>query len=108
MRRILMTAALSVAALASAQQFPSCGGVSNNKTVLDIPAVPLKTVTNGQSWKMEEGNNVVYIAKVKGSAYEMGYAFGQLYGEEIQINMMNMLAYGKTKIADLLAKFGIS
>jgi hypothetical protein len=54
--------------------------VRNDNPVLDLPAIPLKNVTNGQSWMMQQGNNVVYIAKLKGTAYEMGYAFGQLYG----------------------------
>jgi hypothetical protein len=81
--------------------------VRNDKPVLDLPAISLKNVTNGQSWMMQQGNNVVYIAKLKGSAYEMGYAFGQLYGQEIQKNMENMLEYGKTKIEEIGEKFGI-
>jgi hypothetical protein len=57
---------------------------------------------------MEQGTNVVYIAKVKGSAYEMGYALGQLYGKEINANMENMLIYARRKIKTLLAeKFGV-
>jgi hypothetical protein len=29
---------------------------------------------------MQQDTNVVYIAKVSGTAYEMGYAYGQLFG----------------------------
>ena len=57
---------------------------------------------------MEQGNNVVYIAKVNGSAYEMGYAFGQLFGPQIQANMNNMLEYGKSKVEELGRKLNIS
>jgi hypothetical protein len=75
--------------------------------VLELPAQPLKQVANGQSWKMQDGNNVVYIARINGSAYEMGYAFGQLYADEIQANMLNMLDYGKTKVEELCNKLHV-
>jgi len=52
--------------------------------VLDLPAEPLKTVQNGQSWKMQQGDNIVYITKMKGTAYEMGEAFGQLHGDHLK------------------------
>ena len=36
---------------------------------------------------MESGNNILYIAKVTGTSYEMGYALGELYGAEIAKNV---------------------
>lgn len=36
---------------------------------------------------MESGNNILYIAKVSGTSYEMGYALGELYGAEIAKNV---------------------
>ena len=104
--RLISLALLST--LAVAQTPPGgCGGVRNESPVLELPAEPLKTVPNGQSWKMQDGNNVVYLARLNGSAYEMGYAFGQLYGDEIQLNMQNMLLYGKTKVEELCDKLHV-
>ena len=84
---ILSISLLSLIGLALGQQ-PTlgCMGKKNTSPVLDLPAQPLKTVANGQSWIMQEGTNVVYIAKLKGTAYEMGYAYGQLFGKEIAAN----------------------
>ena len=40
-------------------------------------------VTNGKRWLVKEGENFVHIAKVSGNSYEMGYALGQMFGEEL-------------------------
>ena len=37
----------------------------------------------------------------------MGYAYGQLYGQEISNNMNNLLMYGKSKVAEFLEKLGV-
>lgn len=37
----------------------------------------------------------------------MGYAYGQLFGQEIANNANNIAAYGKSKISDVLQKFGL-
>lgn len=85
-----------------------CSGSSRNENpVIDLPPVPLKTVPNGQSWVIQQGNSVVYIAKVKGSPYEMGYAYGQLYGAEIAKNIDNFVEYGTQKVEDLIGQLGI-
>ena len=84
MRRILTSLFLAAAAVVgtvNCQAPPvGCTGVRNDQPILDLPAQPLKTVPNGQSWVMQEGTNVVYLAKLSGTPYEMGYAYGQLYG----------------------------
>jgi hypothetical protein len=53
---------------------------------------------------MQEGTNVVYLARVKGTAYEMGFALGQLYGKEIAANIANLRRYVKEKIEKQLLK----
>jgi hypothetical protein len=72
MRSILSAVVLAGFALVSALKSDKplgCSGVRNDNPVLELPPQPLKTVANGQSWVMQEGNNVVYIAKVSGSPY---------------------------------------
>lgn len=109
MRRILASIFTAAAVVTSKQAPPlGCTGVRNEKPILELPAQPLKTVPNGQSWVMQEGNNVVYFAKLSGSPYEMGYAYGQLYGPEIANNLNNIVIYAKEKIEGMLSNFGLS
>ena len=63
---------------------------------------------------MQEGDNLVYIAKVSGSAYDMGYALAQLYGDLIAENMNGfyeyvyesvvMFVYDEFKLPDIILK----
>lgn len=48
----------------------------NTAPVLDMEAKVISEVKNGKAWLMKEGDNLLYIMKVSGSAYEMGYAQG--------------------------------
>ena len=85
MRRILTSLFIAAAVIVGnvnchAEKPVGCSGERNESPILDLPAQPLKTVPNGQSWVMQEGTNVVYLAKLSGTPYEMGYAYGQLYG----------------------------
>ena len=56
---------------------------------------------------MQQDTNVVYIARVKGSAYEMGYAYGQMFGDQVAKNLLNLQSYGRSKVDEFLGKFGV-
>lgn len=56
---------------------------------------------------MQQDTNVVYIARLKGSAYEMGYAYGELFGKEINDNINNIRSYFKKMVSDFLTKLGV-
>jgi hypothetical protein len=71
---------LSIAGIVNSQSYRDCGGSKNDKPVLDLEAVPLKSVAHGDSWILQEDTNIIYVAKLSGTAYEMGYALGELYG----------------------------
>ena len=73
---------LGLSALSAARDKPNgCSGIPNNSPVLELEAKELGKVKNGQSWKMDDGHgNFLYIAKVSGTPYEMGYAQGELFG----------------------------
>lgn len=71
---------------ASAAAYEGCNGVSNQTPVLELEPQLLGQVENGSAWLMKQDSNVVYIAKVSGNAYEMGYAQGQLLGKQIAAN----------------------
>ncbi len=112
MRRILTSllfAAAAVVGTVNCQAPPlGCSGQRNNAPVLELEAKPLKSVPNGESWVMQQDTNVVYIARLQGTAYEMGYAYGQLYAQQIQENLDNLILYGKLKIEGFLSKLGLS
>lgn len=62
----------------------ACGGNTYNaKPVLNIEPQVIGEVKNGKAWLMKEDDSFVYIVKVSGTPYEMGYAQGQLLGKEI-------------------------
>ncbi|TNV78496.1 hypothetical protein FGO68_gene1350 [Halteria grandinella] len=79
-----------------------CDGVRNTEPLLYLTPQPLKTVQNGQSWLIQQDTNVIYLAKVKGTPYQMGYALGQLYGKEIAKNIKNLANYGYFMFKDKL------
>lgn len=87
--------------------YMGCSGVRNENPVLELQPQPLMTVPNGQSWKMEQDTNVVYIARLKGTPYEMGFAYGQMYGPQIAQNFKNLQGYGYSKVYEFLSKLGV-
>jgi hypothetical protein len=112
MRRFLYTAAACVftvlCTVTSAQNVPGgCRGVRNDNPVLDLPAEPLGTVQNGQSWKMQQGDNLVYITKMKGTAYQMGEAFGQLHSQQLKAQFANIDSMYPGIIHDLMEDYGV-
>jgi len=76
-------ALLSVAGYTALAQ-EGCFGKKNMNPVLDLRPQLQKTVKNGQRWLMKEGENFVYIAKVRGTPFEMGKAYGELFKDELK------------------------
>jgi hypothetical protein len=74
---------------------------------LELEPVVIHEVSNGKAWKMQEGDNVVYIARISGSAYEMGHAYGELLPKQIAGNLDNMIKYGRNSVVDFLGEFGV-
>ena len=73
---IALTFILCLSAVTYGSDKPNgCHGTPNNSPVLELEAKEIGKVKNGKAWKMDDGNgNFLYIAKVSGTAYEMGYA----------------------------------
>jgi len=59
--------------------------VLNNKTILNEQPKLLAQVPNGQKFLIGDLNfterDILYIANLKGTPYEMGEAYGQLFKE---------------------------
>jgi hypothetical protein len=54
---------------------------------------------------ISEGTNIVYILNLKGSAREMGQAYGELMGKEIGENLYGMLDHLEDGALDFLTKY---
>ena len=85
-----------------------CDGVRNKSPVLDMPPKLLKTVKNGVKWLMKNDTNIVYIAKIKGTPYEMGKAYGELFADELKTQFGNIDVLYPSIMQDLLPQFNIS
>lgn len=62
----------------------------------------LQSVAHGEKYLIQNETNFVYILNLFGSPYEMGYAAGQLMGEAIKENSVNLLAYVAPKWSEYL------
>ena len=73
---LVLTFLLGITSLSLQADTSGCQGATNNNApVLELEPVLKGEVKNGKLWKMDDGKgNYVYIAKVKGTAYEMGFA----------------------------------
>ena len=77
MRILKALTIVGIAATAvSATKPAGCHGERNEAPVFEGPATPLKTVKNGESWLMKDGSDFAYIAKLRGTPFEMGFAYG--------------------------------
>lgn len=56
---------------------------------------------------MKEDSNLVYIAKLQGTAFEMGYAYGQLFSEEIKSQLTNVDNMYPATAYGLLENYGV-
>jgi hypothetical protein len=55
--------------------------------------VKIKTVANGSLYVVGEGDDQIYLLHVYGSAYDMGYAHGQLLRSQIQDVLPKFMAH---------------
>lgn len=72
--------------------------------MVDVSPILLKKVTNGEKYIIQNGSDYIYVMTVKGSAYDMGYAQGQLMGTEMKLNKDGMYSYMRTSVIDSLKK----
>jgi hypothetical protein len=75
--------------------FASCDYNPNRLDVIDDDWTLLQEVTNGKKYLVGDESNYLYVAKVKGTYYEMGKAFGELFKEELADQVSNFYTYIK-------------
>jgi hypothetical protein len=88
MKRFILVAIFL--ALAFSQPYPGCPGTPNNNSAVNAKPVLLKSVTNGKKYIINDAKNpsvLVYLGVVSGTAYQMGYAMGTLFKDEIKASV---------------------
>jgi len=95
---ILIILALNISLI-----FGDCGGQRNENIILTQKPTLLNIVTNGQKYLIKEGTNVLYIANVRGSPFEMGQAYGELFATEIKENLYGLLDHLSAQGLDALS-----
>ena len=95
--------------LALAKEVPNgCSGTEpNNAGVLEVTPTLVSEVPHGKLWKYQQDTNVLYIAKVWGSAYEMGFAEGQMFGPQIIDTINGMLDFYLGRFSRDIQHYGI-
>ena len=74
-------------ALSIAQNFTSCSGKTNTHELVKEPPKLLASTKNGKKYIIQSKTDLtshVYIAVLQGTPYEMGYAYGTLFKNEIK------------------------
>lgn len=75
--------------------------------VIDQPVLLNKTA-NGEKLLIgrldDPEQNYIYVARVKGTPFEMGKAFGELFQKELEVNVGTFYDYYLDQLAELLVK----
>lgn len=99
---VLLLLLLLVAVALSA----NCELNPNNLTLIDDQPTLVKEVPNGQKFIIGNSSDFkgsfLYIANLKGTHYEMGKAYGELFAEEIDNNLKVFYKYYAGMIYDIL------
>lgn len=101
--KCLITALLGV--LAAAQTYEGCPGERNESPVTEFEPQLIKTIHHGQLWRMETAEDNISLVRLWGSAYDMGFAYGELLGKEIQEQNENWVKYGEMMTATFLKNY---
>jgi len=87
---------LSLVIIALGQSYPGCNGKPDNKSTLYQNPVLQKTVSHGKRYYIQDpkdSSTYLHIAVLSGTAYQMGYAFGQLFKSELQDSIQLITQY---------------
>ena len=92
---------LLIAALLLALVLNDCAYDPNKMPTLEGKLNLLKEVPNGQKFLVGDlaSTDYLYVAKLKGTPYEMGYAYGQLFKEEIEEQLKVFFQYLEDEVS---------
>jgi hypothetical protein len=81
-----------------------CSGKPNTNPVVPFSPVFVSKVTNGERWTVATGEDLITMLYVKGSAYDMGLAFGQMMKAELTELVPNFFKYIDAQLESYLSK----
>jgi len=92
---LLLIISLSITTAHIQSTYPNCTGSPSSQPILKIAADEVNSVPNGKKYIIQSSKNSTHltILTLKGSSYEMGYAYGQLMSQEINQAMTGMFNY---------------
>jgi len=98
LKHLLLLLCLATPLLAYIQTpsaYPNCTGSAGTQQILNILPDEVDSVINGKRYEISspENNTRLTIIAVQGTAYEMGFAYGQLMTKEINDAMTGMFNY---------------
>jgi len=84
--------------------YPGCSGKENIQPIIDQPMQLVDSVDHGKKYVIQSSINNTHltIIALKGSAYDMGVAYGKLMKADIQENVPGMMNYIVSKVDELL------
>ncbi len=94
-------------ALVSSQQFPSdCHGSVNNNPIAAGTPVFVNQTKNGKRYfvKVPNSNTPIHVVQLYGSSYEMGYAYGSLFKQELKDQITTYFGYLEKQIEEVLKR----
>ena len=84
--------------------FAQCSGSLNNKPLSTADPTLIRSTTNGKLYLAGAPGSQVYIAHLYGTPYEMGYAHGQLFKQELNKIMGEVFLYLQDQADEILMK----
>jgi hypothetical protein len=86
MRIIVLLGLIALAiAVIPGDGIAGCTGNENPFDLIDTAPTSVQNVTNGKKYTIDYDGRKFYIVSIKGTAYEMGLAYGQLLKEELKV-----------------------
>jgi len=86
-------------------QISYCSGKSNTNPIQTAPPKFLAQVNNGKLYSIGQGDDTILLLHVWGSAYQMGFANGQLLKSQITELVPGMIAHFESQVADSIDQY---
>lgn len=86
---------------------PGCTGNASPFALIDTEPTLVQTVENGKKFTIDYDGRKFYIVSIKGTAYEMGLAYGQLLKNELKVMTKDFFGWAAGYIANNVTQIGM-
>lgn len=98
----LLSALLGASLGAECHGKPDPAAMPNNKPIQSAPPKFVKSVKNGKLYSVGDGEDAIALVHVWGSAYEMGYAHGQLMHDKASGFVVGVWKYLEEQVEEAI------